>query len=432
LSGTYAFLKTSPAIQLLLLNSFTINCGFYMLYPYLTVYFREDLGFAAWMIGLILGVRVFAQQGMTFFGGGFADRVGYKLAIMVGLSVRAIGFAGLGLASSFPAVLAAAIVSGLGGAVFSPASRAYMSDSVPGQRAEAFALDNAFTQAGTLLGPLLGLALLSFDFRAVALVAAGVFLALMLFQSTFLPDVKPAGAESRPSMRAGWGEVLRNRPFVLFAIAMFGQFTLVNQLYLGLPLEIERLTNSQSGVGALFIVASVLTILLQIKVTSFLKPRVRPPVAIAAGLLIMGLAFLPTLVSASAIGERQETVKLFSSASAVLLLPLCSSVLLALGVMVATPFSLEMVSRFGRGGLTATYFGVFTTASGIGATAGNVLTGIAFDKQESMGFQGLPWLFMIGLGAACGLFMLRLSRRPDFQQVDQAALSPGAPAAKPR
>ncbi len=90
MSAFYHFRQSSPAIQLLLVNSFSINCGFYMLYPYLTVYFRDDLGFAAWAIGLILGIRVLSQQGMTIFGGTLADRVGYKFAILAAPSPCAL------------------------------------------------------------------------------------------------------------------------------------------------------------------------------------------------------------------------------------------------------------------------------------------------------------------------------------------------------
>ncbi|MGE0058049.1 MAG: MFS transporter [Dehalococcoidia bacterium] len=424
MSAFYHFRQSSPAIQLLLINSFSINCGFYMLYPYLTVYFRDDLGFAAWAIGLILGIRVLSQQGMTIFGGTLADRVGYKFAILVGLTLRAAGFAALGLAESFPTVLAAAVVSGLGGAVFSPASRAYYSGSAKERRAEVFALDNAFSQAGALIGPLIGLALLAVSLRTVAITSASVFFTLMLFQSRFLPEVRPAAGMAMTSIRAGWGEVLHNRQFVLFAIAMFGQFTLINQLYLGLPLEIERLTGSQTGVSALFIISSVLTIVLQVQVTSFFKRRLRPPYAITAGLFVMGLAFLPALISASVLDSNDEAVNLFSAEGAVLLLPLLSAALLAFGVMIANPFALEMVPRLGRDGLTATYFGVYATASGIGATTGNVLTGIAFDQQDALGLPGLPWLFMILLGAFCAVFMFNLARSARFQAAAEAPPSP--------
>lgn len=409
------FRQSSPAIQLLLINSFSINLGFYMLYPYLSVYFREDLGFEAWAIGLILGIRVLSQQGLTIVGGTIADRLGYKFGILLGLTLRSAGFAALGLAETFPAVLAAAIVSGLGGAVFSPSGRAYIAVSAPGRRAEVFALENAFSQAGALLGPLAGLALLGFSLRVVALASGSVFILLMVFQSRFLPEVDRNGSTAPLTVRAGLAEVLHNRTFILFSIAMFGQFTLMNQLYLGLPLEIERLTGSRAGISGMFVIASVLTILLQVAVTSFLKPRVSPSSAIAAGLAVMGLAFVPVLLSATFLDGGGGKV--------LLALPLLSATILAIGVMIANPFALELVPKLGRDGLTATYFGVYSTASGVGATTGNVLTGIAFDQQDRIGFGGLPWLFMVALGLACAVFMALLGRSRQFRQLTAEAVT---------
>lgn len=65
-------------VQLLLLNQFGINVGFYMLMPYLAGYLAGDLRLAVWVVGLVLGVRNFTQQGMFLIGGTLADRLGYK------------------------------------------------------------------------------------------------------------------------------------------------------------------------------------------------------------------------------------------------------------------------------------------------------------------------------------------------------------------
>jgi hypothetical protein len=52
-------------VQLLLINQFAIMMGFSMLMPYLTGYLTTTLGFAAWVAGLVLGLRTFSQQGMS-------------------------------------------------------------------------------------------------------------------------------------------------------------------------------------------------------------------------------------------------------------------------------------------------------------------------------------------------------------------------------
>jgi len=84
-------------VQLLMVNQFTINLGFYMLMPYLATHLSGTLGLAGWLVGFVLGVRNFSQQGMFLVGGTLADRFGYKPLIVAGCVLRTVGFATLGL-----------------------------------------------------------------------------------------------------------------------------------------------------------------------------------------------------------------------------------------------------------------------------------------------------------------------------------------------
>ena len=78
--------------QVLMVNQFTINLGFYMLMPYLAGYLAGPVGLAGWAIGLVLGIRNFSQQGMFLIGGTLADRLGFKPLIVAGCLLRTIGF----------------------------------------------------------------------------------------------------------------------------------------------------------------------------------------------------------------------------------------------------------------------------------------------------------------------------------------------------
>jgi hypothetical protein len=50
----------------------------------------------------------------------------------------------------------------------------------------------------------------------------------------------PSGNARRRTVLHGWRDVLDNRLFLLFALAYSGQLVAYNQLYLLLPLEVER------------------------------------------------------------------------------------------------------------------------------------------------------------------------------------------------
>lgn len=176
-------------VRLLLVNQFGVNTGFYLLIPYLATHLTGDLGMSATATAAVLGVRNLAQQGMFPIGGTAADRLGARRVIIAGCGLRGAGFGLFAIGDGLAMLLAGATLSGLAGALFNPAVRAYIAVEAP-DRIRAFALFNMFAQAGALCGPALGAALLQVDFRALAVTAALVFLALTIAQALSLPQKK--------------------------------------------------------------------------------------------------------------------------------------------------------------------------------------------------------------------------------------------------
>lgn len=395
------------SVQLLMVNQFTINLGFYMLMPYLAAHLSGTLGLAGWLVGLILGVRNFSQQGMFLVGGTLADRFGYKPLIVAGCVLRTAGFAALGLVDSLPALLAASAAAGLAGALFNPAVRAYVAADAGERRVEAFALFNVFYQAGILLGPLVGMVLTGIDFRVTCLTAAAVFAVLSVVQIRALPSRRADDAEdggrgaARASVWSQWRDVVANRPFLLFSAAMIGSYVLSFQVYLALPLEVRRLGGQGAGgtaaVALLFAVSGLATILGQTKVTAWCKARMAPGRALAWGLLAMGVAFVP-LLAATAVPEPEGGAGRWLLAAVP---PALSALLLALGTMIAYPFEMDTIVRLSGDRLVATHYGLYNTICGVGITLGNLLTGAALDAARAAGMSALPWCALLALGLAC-------------------------------
>ncbi|MGW1023566.1 MFS transporter [Streptomyces sp. NPDC002577] len=420
------------SVRLLMVNQFTINLGFYMLMPYLAAHLSGSLGLAGWAVGLVLGVRNFTQQGMFLAGGALADRLGYKPMIVAGCVLRTAAFAALGLVHSLPALVGACAATGLAGALFNPAVRAYVAADAGGRRVEAFALFNVFYQAGILVGPLVGMALTAVDFRATCLVASGVFALLSVVQIRELPPRRAADGRSTQSgtthngsakdvvdapaaagMAAQVRTVVSNRPFLLFSAAMIGSYVLSFQVYLALPLEARRLGgDGAAGTAAtalLFAVSGLSTILFQTRVTAWCRQRTDPGRALAWGLATMGAAFLPLLVVAPLpVPDSVPGRWLLASVP-----PSLSALLLALGTMIAYPFEMDTIVRLSGDRLVATHYGLYNTICGIGITLGNLLTGAALDGARAAGLPALPWLVLFALGVACagGLHGLHRSGR---------------------
>ncbi|MFD9418777.1 MDR family MFS transporter [Streptomyces goshikiensis] len=392
-----------PSVRLLMANQFAINLGFYMLMPYLADHLSQGLGLAAWAVGLVLGVRNLSQQGMFLVGGTLADRYGCKPMILAGCALRTVAFVLLGVVQSLPALILASALTGLAGALFNPAVRAYLAAEAGAERrVEAFATFNVFYQAGILVGPLAGLALLTWDFRVVCLVSAGIFGALALLQARALPSRPPADRSAEAAWRSvlrDWRSIAANRPFLLFSVAMSGSYVLAFQVYLALPLRARELFGERTGVvtGAVFAVSALAALSGQLKVTAWAKRTISSPRAITWGLVVMGAAFLPLLP-----GPAAGT---FGVAVGVASLPLCAA-LLAWGGALLYPFEMDMVVRLAGDRLVATRYGAYNTASGIAIAVGNLAVGTLFDTDV----RWLPWVVLAGTGLACAGAVAALDR----------------------
>ncbi|WP_225804213.1 MFS transporter [Streptomyces sp. NK15101] len=373
-----------PAVRLLFLNQLTINLGFYMLMPYLAAHLADGLGMAAWAVGLVLGARNLSQQGMFLVGGALADRLGFKPLIVAGCALRTAGFGALAFAQSLPTLIAASLATGLAGALFNPAVRACLAaEAGEERRVEAFALFNAYYQAGILLGPLVGVALTGVSFRLTCVVAAVLFAGLTLVQLRHLPVRAASGERER---RGQFRTVLAHRTFWLFSLAMTGSYVLSFQVYLALPLA----AGGTGATTALFVVSALVALAGQLRITAWTRRRLSRERCLVLGLALMGGAFLvPAVLGRGPVG-----------------LLLCAAVL-AVANAVLYPYEMDTVVALSRGRWVATHYGLYNTVCGIGITLGNLGTGALLDVT---GWSAAPWLALCAVGLGCAAAMALLAR----------------------
>ncbi|MFF7179697.1 MFS transporter [Streptomyces sp. NPDC008121] len=377
-----------PAVRLLLVNQLTINLGFYMLMPYLAAHLADGLGMAAWSVGLVLGARNLSQQGMFLIGGALADRLGFKPLIVAGCALRTAGFGALAFAQSLPVLIAASVATGLAGALFNPAVRAYLAAEAGERRVEAFALFNIHYQAGILLGPLVGVALTGVSFRLTCVVAAALFAVLTVVQLRHLPVRAGARGDAAPDAGGGRGQfrtVLANRTFWLFSLAMTGSYVLSFQVYLALPLAAD----GTAPTTALFVISALVALAGQLRITAWCGRRLTRERCLVLGLALMGTAFL-----------------LPAGVPGVAGLLLCAAVL-ALGNAVLYPYEMDTVVALSGGRWVATHYGLYNTVCGIGITLGNLGTGALLDVA---GGSATPWLVLAAVGLGCAVAIGALAR----------------------
>lgn len=184
---------TQPWPPVLLGSQFVFNIGFYAVIPFLAVFLRDDMMLSGGLIGLILGLRTFSQQGMFIVGGALSDRYGARIVILCGCIIRVAGYLLLAFGQSLCPIIIGACLTGIGGALFSPSIEALLAKAgtqseLTGKRsrAEWFALFAVCGELGAVLGPVAGASLTGFGFRQVALAGAGVFVIALVV--LFLPS----------------------------------------------------------------------------------------------------------------------------------------------------------------------------------------------------------------------------------------------------
>ncbi|MFF8691468.1 MDR family MFS transporter [Streptomyces sp. NPDC015144] len=359
---------TTPYLRLLTTTQFAFNIGFYAVLPYLAGHLGTGLGMAGWLVGLVLGLRTFSQQGLFVVGGALTDRYGPRPVVLAGCALRIAGFGWLAVAGSTATVIAAVVLIGFAAALFSPAvesetaREAVRHERATGTpRAQVLAVFSAAGQAGAFVGPLLGSLLLLLDdgFRATCLTGALVFVAVLAGHARLMPRRAPVTRTAHP--RHSVREVFGNRPFLVLCLAYSGYLIAYNQLYLALPAEVEEATGSQSALGWLFALSSLLVVCVQLPLTRFAARRIAPRTALVTGLLVVAAGFAAVPLAPAGPGGLLP--------GAVLV------VLLTLGQMVLVPAARGLVPDLVDDRRLGLATGALSSVSGIAVLLGSAATG---------------------------------------------------------
>lgn len=209
----------------LLIDNMLVVLGFFVVFPLISIRFVDQMGWAAVMVGIALGLRQFIQQGLGIFGGAIADRFGAKPMIVTGMLMRAAGFATMGIAHEPWLLWFSCLLSGLGGTLFDPPRSALVVKLIrPQQRGRFFSLLMMQDSAGAVIGALLGSWLLQYDFRLVCATGAVLFVLCAAFNAWLLPAWKLSTVHT--PVREGMTRVMRDKRFVTYVLTLAGYYML--------------------------------------------------------------------------------------------------------------------------------------------------------------------------------------------------------------
>jgi len=377
------FIQGFPrGVPLMFFNILMMYAGFYALIPFLYAHYHDDLLWSTTMVGVLLAVRQLCQQGVGLLTGMLADRLGYKQMLVVGMVVRGVGFALFGFAEHPVWAFLAAILAGLGGAMFEPARDATLTALTPAElRGRMFAAKKLVGNLGIALSALLSALLFWVDFAVLCLLCGLIYWGCSALTLLRLPSIY---VQTEPvPFTSMWSTVIQDRPFVQSTLFMCGYYFMYMQSFLTIPMRAADVTGVQEIVALVNLLMAGLTIGLQAPVYRFIArydtwASIQIGLgAMAGGLLLFGIV------------EHWGGL-------------IAGFVLYVIGLLIVGPASNELVAALAKREVTATYFGFASLALAVGGGLGQLLGGTLVDVGRSVGQPQLIWWVC----AVCGLWAL--------------------------
>lgn len=373
-------------LRFLLLSSFLIPLGSFMILPFMSVFLHERLGMGLGTVGVVLAVASLVQFSGGIAGGALADRIGLRRTMLWALIVRTAGFVGFLLALRWPPLAVGALVlTCCGAALYLPANKAYLIHGVEEDRRPAYlSAGNAALNAGMATGPLIAgpFVLSSPGWLFVAVTA---LFAVVTAGHARLPST-PGDRPSVPGTpRQGLLAGVALLPFAANALAFYLYFHFQHFLAL---YAVEQASSAFYSLVLLLCFALVIVVQ---PLTSGVISRMPYGLALAVGFagLAAGLAVL-------SFGTRPAL--------------LAGGALITLGdIVLFLRNDLEALHRSRRS--DAVIFGQQRLAAGLGACASGVLGGQLYGLGERAGDTGSFWLLAAAQCLLLPPLLLTLRRR---------------------
>lgn len=365
----------------LLLDNLLVVLGFFVVFPLISIRFVDQLGWAALIVGIALGLRQLLQQGLGIFGGAIADRFGAKPMIVTGMLLRAAGFATMAMADAPWILWFSCALSALGGTLFDPPRTALVIKLTrPHERGRFFSLLMMQDSAGAVVGALIGSWLLQYDFHFVCWVGAAIFVLAAGWNAWLLPAYRISTV--RVPMKEGMLRVVRDRRFLTYVLTLTGYYMLAVQVMLMLPIVVNEIAGSPAAVKWMYAIEAALSLSLLYPLARWGEKHFRLEQRLMAGLLLMTLSLPP--------------IGLASSLQGVFTLICC----FYLGSIIAEPARETLSASLADPRARGSYMGFSRLGLALGGALGYTGGGWMYDTGRTMNMPELPWLLLGAVGFA--------------------------------
>lgn len=417
LSSRYeSFRSGDPGkLGVLMATAFIDMVGALIIIPLLPFY-AERFGANDFLVMVLVSSFSAMQLLSAPLWGRVSDRYGRKPALLIGLTGSMIAYVVFAFADSYGLLLLSRIVQGAGGGT-TGVIQAYVADSVePRNRAKGLGWLSAATNAGVVLGPLLGSATTSFGAHTPGLLAATLCFFNILFAWRFLGESHrvSAAARARKARRPiqAVAQVARHpseppsRIIWMYSIGI-GAFYGVNALLILFMARHFGVTTEK--VGFFYAYMGLLSIFFRLAVLGKAVDRLGEArtTRLGAGFLALGLALVPLM-------------RPFPVASIVYLPLAVVLALIPLGTALLFPCVTALLSRVVSEEERGMYLGVQQTYGGLSRVSYPLVAGLLSDQFG----EGAPfWLSAVMVASTIwmGMELGQYSRSSGEEEVKVVA-----------
>lgn len=394
-----------PAFILLCATGMLGRLSYEMARSPITPLYARHLGAPTQVIGLLVAAVTITGIFVKFPSGALADLFGFRRLMIVGLLVKASAPFMYLAATSWPQLLAIRFYHGLSTALYAPAASARVAQAFPGARGQRLGVYGASENAGVVLGPMLGAAILSSaGFSGAFIVSGGIGIAALL-AILWLPLDRPPRRESETAsgvlqtLLRGLGQIARDPAIRLVSLMEATLYMGVGTLQAYLPLYALSIHISITGIGLLFGGQGLSSILSRPAMGRAADHFGRIP-------FIVGGVLLCAMVLA-AIPHAQHFLPLLSL-----------SILFGLGTGMVTPSTTALVGDLTKGNEFGSAMGVFGSLWDVGHATGPLVAGVLIGL---VGYRLSFLVIALAILVALGVF---ISGRHHLRRPDQGSGAP--------
>ena len=193
---------------------FILNTSRRFVYPFAPILSR-GLGVPLTAITSLIALN-WGTGIMAVLIGPLTDRLGYRLMMIIGMVLLAVGLLVSGIFPVYAVVVIALFLAALGKAVFDPAVQAYISENVPYRRRALAIGFLEYSWAGSaLLGiPALALVIDKFGWRSPFFLMGGLALLGIFALMALIPraNMNATRQDSKINLKKAWKDILQQKP----------------------------------------------------------------------------------------------------------------------------------------------------------------------------------------------------------------------------